>query len=119
MNRNSVRARRICFETHRKQDPMGVYMLCHLCKQRISPGRDNWEADHIARHAEGGGETAENLWPAHEACHAAKSRKDASEVAKGKRVAAKHYGIKRSARPMPGSKASKWKRKVNGEVVPR
>lgn len=119
MNRNSVKARRICFETHRKQDAMGVHMICHLCNQRISPGRDPWEADHIKRHAEGGEESAENLWPAHEACHAAKSRKDASEVAKGKRVAAKHYGIKRSARPMPGSKASRWKRKINGEVVPR
>jgi hypothetical protein len=73
----------------------------------------------LAWRAVGGGETAENLWPAHEACHAAKSRKDASEVAKGKRVAAKHYGIRRSARPMAGSRTSKWKRKMNGEVVER
>lgn len=120
MSRNSVKARRICFETHRQQDAMGIHMLCHICKQRISPGRDPWEADHIKRHAEGGEESAENLWPAHEVCHAAKSRKDASEVAKGKRVAAKHYGVqKRSARPIAGSRSTRWKKKINGEVVPR
>lgn len=119
MNRNSVKARRICFETHRQQDAMGVHMICHICKQRISPGREAWEADHIRRHAEGGEESAENLWPAHEACHAAKSRKDTSEVAKGKRVAAKHFGVKRSARPMAGSRKSKWKRKIGGGVVER
>ena len=35
------------------------------------------------------------------------------------RVRAKHLGIKRSARPMPGSRASKWKQKLNGQVVLR
>lgn len=119
MNRNSVKARRICFDAHRKQDAMGVHLVCHICSGRIAPGRDPWEADHIRRHAEGGEETAENLWPAHEACHAEKSRGDASEVAKGKRVAARHYGIRRTSRPMPGSRQSRWKRKMNGEVVPR
>lgn len=119
MSRNSVKARRICFETHRRQDAMGVHMICHLCKQRISPARDPWEADHIRRHAEGGKESAENLWPAHQACHAAKSKKDVSEVAKGKRVAAKHYGVKRTARPMPGSRRSRWKRLFGGGTVER
>jgi 5-methylcytosine-specific restriction endonuclease McrA len=98
---------------------MGVHLICHLCGQRISPARDLWEADHIRRHAEGGEESVENLWPAHEACHKAKSRKDTTDIAKGKRVAAKHYGIKRTARPIAGSRSTKWKKKMNGQVVPR
>ena len=120
--RNSVRARRICFETHKKTDQQGrIWMTCHLNGCRIDPVRDPWRADHIRRWAEGGGDTPDNLLPICVRCdREEKVPKDISEVAKGKRVAAKHYGVKkRSARPMPGSKASRWKRKINGEVVPR
>ena len=120
--RNSTRARRICFDAHKQQDGMGVYLLCHICDRRISPGRDDWDADHIRRHAEGGEETSENLWPAHAACHRTKSAKDVGEVAKGKRVAAKHYGIKRGpkkGRPMPFGRKSALKKKIGGEVVRR
>jgi len=116
--RNSVRARRICFDTHKKIDEQGhVYMVCSCgCKARFNPATTKWRADHGARHAEGGKEVAENLWPIIEACDAGKggkAAKDTTAVAKGKRWAEKHYGIQRKSgfRKPPGFKHSfgKWR----------
>jgi hypothetical protein len=45
--------------------------------------------------------------------------KDVDEKSKTARIAMKHLGIKKTKRPMPGSKASRWKRKMSGEVVER
>lgn len=125
MNRNSVKARRICFETHKKQDENGrVYMVCSCgCDTKFNPATTPWRADHGARWAEGGRDTPENLSPILVSCDAGaggKAARDTKEVAKGKRVAAKHYGVKkRSARPMPFGRGSRLKKKINGEVVPR
>lgn len=45
---------------------------------------------------------------------------DIPAIAKSKRIEAKRLGLtKRSGRPMPGSRASGLKRKMNGEVVRR
>ena len=124
MNRNSVRARRICFETHKKVDASGrVYMICSCgCSRSFNPATTPWRADHAARWAEGGQDTPQNLSPILVSCDAGKggkAAKDTREVAKGKRVKDKHWGIKKSSRPMPGSRRSAFKRKMNGEVVPR
>lgn len=54
-------------------------------------------------------------------CHRGGNNKtadDVARIAKAKRSAAKHVGIRR-APSMPGSRLSKWKRKMNGEVVLR
>ena len=118
--RDSTNARRICFDTHRQTDDRGVFMICHLNKCRIDPIRTRWRADHIRRHAEGGEDTKENLWPICEACDLQfKAPKDATEVAKGKRVKDRHYGIKKASRPMPGSKASGWKKTFSNGWVRR
>ena len=94
--RNSEKARTICFETHRQEDAGGIYMVCHCCDTSFNPATTKWRADHIRRHAEGGKETPENLWPiieAHDAGPGGKAAKDNSAVAKGKAWAKKHYGI--------------------------
>jgi hypothetical protein len=60
--------------------------------------------------------------PAHEACAIAKTigkQGDHSRAAKAKRVKSKHLGIKKSKNPLPGSKGSKWRKKMNGSVVVR
>lgn len=100
---------------------MGIYMICHICRTRLSltPPAIPFHADHIRRHAEGGEDTPENLWPICLPCHKEKSAKDTTEVAKGKRYRDKHYGIRQSKNPMPGSKRSLWKRKMDGTVVKR
>lgn len=98
MNRDSTKARRICWDTHKFTGPLGrPVMECSWCKGTIDPvAGDKWRADHIRRHAEGGEETADNLWPIHESCDREhKAPNDTREVAKGKRMGNKHFGIER------------------------
>jgi hypothetical protein len=53
-------------------------------------------------------------------CHRIKTAKDTTGAAKLKRLDERNKGIKRrSGRPLPGSKASPFKIKLNGEVVRR
>ena len=87
--RDSVKARRICYEAHRWEDANGRWRLtCHLCKGTIDPIlKNSWRADHIRRYAEGGEDTPENLHPICTHCDVTeKAPHDTSEVAKGKRV---------------------------------
>lgn len=116
-SRNSTRARRICFEAHKITDAKGkVMLICHVCAGLIDPARDEWHADHIARFAEDGPSTGENLWPIHaRPCHAEKSAKDTTEFAKGKRGSEKRLGVRLSKRPMAGSRRSGWKRTMSGK----
>lgn len=94
--------------------------LCHICGLPIYPVRDRYELDHIIALAAGGTDDDENLAPAHARCHLAKTVSDVERIAKGKRVRAKHLGTQTpTARPIPGSRRSKWKRKFDGTVVPR
>src|SRR5688572_4282625 len=103
--RDSVKARRICFEAHRWQNAAGQWRLtCHHKGCEIDPIiRTSWRADHIRRWAEGGEDTAENLHPICTACDVTeKAPHDTSEVAKGKRVRDSLY-IRNGpqGRPMP------------------
>lgn len=120
MTRNSTKARRICAEAHTRIDHLGrEVMSCHICSLSMNVHTSDWEADHIRRHAEGGEDTAGNLFPICPRCHHDKSRRDTSEIAKGKRIGERSRGIKRSARPMPGSRASGWRKKMDGSVERR
>jgi hypothetical protein len=91
---------------------------CCLCKQPIQVG-DGYIVEHVLPLALGGTNDWENLAPAHRSCATAKTSKEAKERAKGRRVAEKHFGGRQSRRPMPGSKASGLKKKLNGQVVRR
>jgi 5-methylcytosine-specific restriction protein A len=52
----------------------------------------------------------------HVRCHADKTKIDVREIAKTKRIHAKHIGAFRSqSRPLPGSKRSGWKHLFNGK----
>lgn len=118
MARNSLRTRRICFKAHKWQTPDGQWRLtCAGCGFHMDPVRDTWQADHWVRHAEGG--TDEQTQPLCIPCHKAKTPTDIREVAKGKRNAEKHFGIRRSARPMAGSRRSAWKKHMDGTVSRR
>ncbi len=77
--------------------------------------------EHIVPDGLGGEPTLENcgVW-----CFTCADIKTVSEdnprMAKADRVARAHFGIKVSkGPPMPGSKKSGWKRKMNGQVVRR
>jgi hypothetical protein len=92
---------------------------CVLCEQRIKAG-DTWTVEHIRPLGLGGEDEDYNCGPAHEACRRLKDKTDLASIAKAKRIKARHFGIPRTVTStMPGSRASKWKRKMNGEVVLR
>lgn len=94
--------------------------LCHLCGFKIDPRRETFHLDHVIALAAGGSDEDDNLSPVHAKCHLEKTVKDVKAIAKGKRVRAQLMGTKRkSSKPMPFGRFSPWKKKLNGEVVPR
>ena len=75
--------------------------------------------DHIVPDALGGEPTLDNCMVLDPRCHRMKTSKlDVPAIAKGKRIEKKRAGVS-SSRPMPGSKRSGWKRKMDGTTVRR
>lgn len=79
------------------------------------------EFDHIVLDANSKDNSLENCAAVCIKCHRWKTAKhDTPMAAKTVRMGDRHNGIAtRSSNPMPGSRASKWRRKMNGEVVLR
>jgi 5-methylcytosine-specific restriction enzyme A len=92
--------------------------ICHLCSRRIAPG-EAWEIEHVQALALRGADDPTNWRPAHADCHAVKSKDDVRMIRKADRQAKAHAGIKRSSRPLLGSKASGWRKKMDGSVERR
>jgi len=91
---------------------------CAICAGSLD-GKP-WHADHEIPLAMGGADEIGNLRLVCVPCHAEKTGRDLGVIAKAKRVGARHRGVRKaSARPMPGGRGSKWKRKISGEVVLR
>lgn len=100
-HRDSVRARRVCFDAHRKQDAMGAYMVCAECGGRIDPVRKpkSWQADHYPiKWTDGGEDVPENLRPLCDVCFPVINADDWQDISHGKRVANKHFGLDRKGR---------------------
>lgn len=91
--------------------------LCMLCSTRLQPGKFIYE--HVRALELGGTDTDDNIRLTCMPCAGLKTKDDHSRAAKAKRVKAKHLGMKKSKNPLPGSKSSKWKRKMDGTVVRR
>lgn len=92
---------------------------CAVCTLEIR-GKLTPEYDHIVALINGGQHRESNLQVLCSECHKDKTRQDVAEKSEtyGRRL--KAVGIKaRSGRPMPGSRASKFKRKMDGSVVLR
>lgn len=91
---------------------------CSKCTAKLAPG--NVRYDHRVPDALGGEPTLSNCQVLCRSCHDAKTaREDVPVIAKSKRIRQKHAGARVSPRPMPGSRASKWKRKMDGTTVRR
>ena len=89
---------------------------CHICGQSITGGQ-LWETDHVVRLKDGGENREGNLAPAHKSCHAGKSGQENTAQAKTDKVRKKHLGIKkRTGRPLAGTKASGWRKRMSGKV---
>lgn len=93
--------------------------ICHLSGRRIQAG-EPWDCDHVVALVNGGEHRESNLAPALRDKHREKTALDVREKSIVRRKRMKSIGIApKKGRPMPGSKASKFKRKMNGEVVLR
>ena len=93
--------------------------ICHICGQAIDGTRERWDVEHIVPYALTRDDSEKNLAPAHVSCHAGKTKKDVAQIAKAKRIAAKHQGAWKPQSTIPGSKGSAWKRKLDGTTIRR
>jgi 5-methylcytosine-specific restriction protein A len=88
---------------------------CEGCGSVLHVGR--FAYDHQIPDGLGGEPTLENCMVLCTGCHGAKTAgADVPRIAKMKRQKAKHLGAKTTARPLPGSKASGIRRRMNGTV---
>lgn len=91
---------------------------CHLCGRPI-PASDAWILEHLKALINGGENRERNLCLSCSWCKPIKDAADVAEKSATAKVRKKHLGITKSSRPMPGSRASKWKRKMDGSVERR
>lgn len=89
--------------------------ICHICKLPIDGTKDKWDAEHIKPIWLGGADDESNMAPAHKRCHAPKTAQEAAPRAKSNRIRARHMGIRKTQpRPIPGTKASGWRHRMDG-----
>lgn len=91
---------------------------CWLTGRKIHPG-DAWDLDHKIALCNGGTHSEDNLAPALRQAHREKTAEDVKQRAKDDRVRKKHLGIYRPKHPMPGSRLSPFKKRLDGAVVRR
>lgn len=91
---------------------------CYICSRKIMAG-EYWQQDHVISLVNGGENRECNLAPACRNCCYKKTAEDVAEKSKVRQKRSKHLGITKSSNPMPGSKDSGWKKKMNGETVRR
>lgn len=93
---------------------------CAACSRKLGLAGERVEFDHITALVLGGENREGNLRAVCQPCHRAKTAQDVAQKAQDARRKATRYGVKAPPRsPIPGSKASRWKRKMDGTVVPR
>lgn len=92
--------------------------ICGLTGRKIMPG-DEWDVDHIQALINGGAHRETNMQPVLRAAHRKKTAEDVKVKAKAARVRKKHLGIHKPKAVLPGSKASKFKRTIDGRTVLR
>lgn len=95
---------------------------CEGCGVKLFPGR--FQYDHIVAFAIGGEPTLDNCQVlcsgGRATCHGLKTaEQDTPRAAKTKRQHAKNLGIRSRRSILDGSRASKWKKKLDGSVVRR
>ncbi|GEO15777.1 HNH endonuclease [Microvirga aerophila] len=93
--------------------------VCVLCDRKIDGVRERWIAEHMRALELGGPDDLDNMGPAHAACALLKNQGDHRRAAQAKRQKIQYIGADASKRPLPFGRASPWKRKLSGEIVPR
>lgn len=96
--------------------------VCHFCGQPIDPVRQGWDLSHVIPWELTRDDSDENVQPAHrDPCHQQHTAKvDQPRIAKAKRQRAAYVGSKARRGPaMPGSRDSRWRKRLNGTVERR
>ena len=94
--------------------------VCYITGRKINPPFDQYDIDHKIALINKGQNRESNLAPVLREVHRAKTARDVAEKAKVERTRQKHLGLKRStSRPIPGSKASGVRKRMNGTVERR
>jgi 5-methylcytosine-specific restriction protein A len=110
--------RRAMSQTRRLRIWEAAKGICILCGLKIDGVREAWIVEHKIALGLGGEDTDGNCGPAHEDCRRQKDKVDVPMIAKAKRMKARHLGIKKRSAWACG-RDSKFKKKINGEVVLR
>lgn len=92
--------------------------ICFLCKTQIRDGA-TWTVEHPETLDGGGSDDDADLWPIHEGCKAVKDAVDAAEKGKRDRLVTAGWAGKRRGPPMPGTKASGLRKRMDGTVEKR
>lgn len=91
---------------------------CQMCFQPT--GMRDVDFDHHIPLEIGGDDTEANLRPLCRPCHRLKTNGDLTDIARAKRRHARHHGLKApSPRPIPGSRASGLRKRMDGTVERR
>lgn len=86
----------------------------------VSLAGQAWDADHIVALTNGGKNRESNLQALGvRCCHRPKTKADMKLKWQISRKIRAHTGIKRARNPMPGSKRSPWKKRMDGTVERR
>lgn len=88
---------------------------CHISGNKIQRG-DKWDLDHIIAICNGGENRESNLAPALRDKHREKTAADVAERAKTDRIRKRDIGLTKPSRPIPGSRASGLRKRMDGTV---
>jgi 5-methylcytosine-specific restriction protein A len=91
--------------------------ICHISGRKIRPG-EPWQLEHVTALCNGGEHRESNMAPALVDKHREKTAEDVAQKSHVYIRARSHAGIKKKSR-FPCSRDSKFKKKLNGEVVRR
>lgn len=89
------------------------------CGVKLGAAGERIEFDHEVALINGGENRETNLRALRRPCHTPKTKADVAEKAKVARVRNKNLGLHRPKSTLPGSKGSKWKRRIDGTTVRR
>ena len=92
---------------------------CEKCGTPFSDANPP-ECDHNLELWQGGDASLENCMVlGKKCCHQPKTASNTTRRKKADRQSREGHWLKKTGSPLPGSRRSRWKRKMNGSIVPR
>lgn len=89
------------------------------CGVKLGAAAEPIEFDHEVALINGGENREGNIRALRRPCHAVKTRADVAEKAKVARVKSKALGFRKPKFKIPGSRGTKFKKKIGGQTVRR